>query len=337
MANDSSPIDSDAWTDLETAPTAAGRLSARRLTADGGPVLAVDHQRRRHVLLSIASLDAGVIDTRSRGLVVSPRMLQVEDEPLAPFLDICCTDSAGREAFNVVVNDLLDRLRDGLEPVAAVMATLARWRRFWSSAPPEGLSPDEVRGLFGELYFLFTWLLPLGPQHVRSWVGPVGGRNDFQWSTMSVEAKTTASVRGHIHRINGIDQLDPPEHGNLLIYSLRVREEPASTNSLVTIIDAIADRLASEPELLELFENRLAAVGYSPLHADRYREVRYRIVDERLYRVGEGFPRLSASSFASGIPPGVERVEYEVNLEAAGALVVARHPRDMPHPPPDEQ
>jgi hypothetical protein len=333
MTSDDTAITAASWRDLEARPASYGSLNARRLAHVAGAALAVDEQARRHVLLPINRLEDGINDTRSRGLVVLSRMLEVEDEPSRPFLDLCCTDPAGRDAFNMIATELLDRLNHGAAATEAVASSLAKWRRFWSTAPLEGLTPEEIRGLFGELWFLLVWLMPHGHEQVRNWVGPQGARSDFQWQGLSIEAKATNSGRGHIHRINGIDQLDPPDHGHLFMYSLRVREEPASSNSLVNVATAISRELSESPVLLGVFEDQLAAGGYSPLHADAYREIRFRIVDERLYRVADDFPRLSVTSFAEGLPDGVERIEYEVNLEASRHLIVANAPAEFTPPP----
>jgi hypothetical protein len=198
--------------------------------------------------------------------------------------------------------------------------------------PAEGLRPEQVRGLFGELWFLLVWLLPHGSAMVEHWVGPTGARDDFQWPGVAVEVKATVSIRGHIHRINGIDQLDPPEGGSLRLFSLRMRDEPASANSLVSLQAGITVALAEAPEQLDLFESRLAAAGYSPAHADRYDEMRFRVVSERLYRVDDHFPRLSAASFVADVPRGVERVEYEINLEGFPELLVATEASDFRPP-----
>src|ERR1700682_492089 len=332
MTSEAASVTAASWQELESKSVAYGSLNARRLTDAAGAVLAVDHQARRHVLLPINHLEEGFNDTRSRGLVVLSRMLEVAQEPSRPFLDLCCTDPAGRDAFNVVASELLDKLRHGASGAEAIASSLAKWRRFWSTAPIEGLTPEEIRGLFGELWFLLIWLLPHGLGHCRHWMGPQGARSDFQWEGLSIEAKATNSIRGHIHRINGVDQLDPPDNGRLLLYSLRVREEPASSNSLVTMVDRISERLVASAELLGLFEDRLTQAGYSPLHADRYREIHFRVVDERLYRVEDDFPRLSDTAFRRGVPPGIERIEYEVNLEAFQHLVVTTKPDEFQSP-----
>jgi hypothetical protein len=108
---------------------------------------------------------------RSRGLLILPRMLEVEDEPARPFLDLCSTDPSGREAFDVIATDLVSWLTRGVPATEAAAGVLAKWRRFWSIAPAEGLTPEEIRGLFGEMWFLLVWLLPHGP--IRPVIGSV--------------------------------------------------------------------------------------------------------------------------------------------------------------------
>jgi hypothetical protein len=147
-----------------------------------------------------------------------------------------------------------------------------------------------------------------------------------------VEAKATTSVRGHVHRINGLDQLDPPTDGRLLVFSLRMREEATASNTLITLVETITLGLADHSDALDGFEARLAQTGYSPLEAERYSDSRFRILNERLYEVAEGFPRLSEASFASGLPRGIERVEYEVDLDVCADLIIASAPSDFEEP-----
>lgn len=321
----------ESWRDLESGAIAFGSLNARRLpTAD--IALAVDHLGRRHVLLPVADLSAGIRDARSRGLSVATRELEVENRPASPFIDVFSTDTSNLEAFDVVATALVRDVASGLSAAEAVHRTLARWRRFWGAAPDEGLTAEAARGLFGELWFLLVWLLPHGAEMVDRWVGAAGARHDFQWPTLAIEVKTTTSIRGHIHRINGLDQLDPPERGPLRLFSLRVREEPAATNSLVTVITGIRDVIAGDAARLDLFDDALAAVGYSSAHEERHAEQRFRVVQERLFRVEDDFPRLSVGSLRDGVPRGIERVDYDVNLDGFPHLVLAGTPGEFQPP-----
>ena len=50
--------------------------------------------------------------------------------------------------------------------------------------------------------------------------------------------------------------------------------------------------------------------------------------DETIFRVADDFTRLRKTSFTTGVPAGVERVEYEINLNTFNHLIVARHAAD---------
>lgn len=317
------------WDQLPGAVPAYGEFVAHRVHADPDVLLAVDHESVPHLLVAHAA-KSDVRDDRSRGIRVVSHPLRVEGRPQAPFIDVISTDPASRQMFQLVTTEIVKAVRTGIAPADAVESTLARWRRFWASVPEAGLTLDQIRGLFGELWFLRFWLMPRDVMHVNHWRGPEGARHDFQWPGHAVESKATNSVRGHVHRINGVDQLTPPDGGTLHVFSLRVRDEPSSMNSLVALIEQVRDAVAGKPALADRFDLGLARAGYSPAHADRYREPRFFITDERLYRVGDGFPRLSKESFVHGLPPGIERVEYDLNLEAADAFCVSRRPEELP-------
>lgn len=318
-------ITEDIWSDLHGKKADPGMMAAKRVHPDYGLYLAVDHQGNRHALLPINDLNQGFTDRRSRGLTVSCENLMLESRPTSPYLDLQCNDKGSYASFHIVVCDVLERLMSGADPAAAVKSTLARWRRFWGTGLGSALSSEAARGLFGELWFLRVWLLPHGSAAVHKWIGPTGARHDFQWHHQAVEVKTT-TASGHVHRINGLDQLSNPDSGRLYLFSLRVREEPAAHNNLTSIIQAISSGLVSDPEALDTFEQRLTQVGYSPFHDDIYRQWNYRIAEERLYLVTEGFPRLATTSFVNGLPAGVERVDYVINLDVCPQLCVSRSP-----------
>ena len=51
-----------------------------------------------------------------------------------------------------------------------------------------------------------------------------------------------------------------------------------------------------------------------------------RVRCEALYRVSDGFPRLIPTSIAGRLPPGVDRITYELRLDAAADWIVATTP-----------
>jgi hypothetical protein len=214
------------------------------------------------------------------------------------------------------------------KPADIVKRVLAKWRRFWGLLPRTMLSREEILGLFAELWFFLVWLLPSAGASaaVQRWRGPMGSRYDFEWPGKSIEVKARTSTRGLIHRINGLDQLSPPDQGELYFFSLHLREESGATNTLPSVIGAILALLGSDDDALSRFETALAQTGYSPAHDEEYAKTHLRIVAEGLYDVRDDFPRLSLRQ--AGIPAGVERVEYEISLNTFDHLRIAQVPSD---------
>ncbi|HYF80529.1 MAG TPA: PD-(D/E)XK motif protein [Symbiobacteriaceae bacterium] len=321
-------VDQASWALLEAQRPTLGNLEARRILQGLDYYMAVGHDGARHLLLGVPTEQDWVSDERSRGLLVKGRQLVVEGQPLRPFIDLTCTDRNGHDAFDMVANEILQRLTEGSTPTQAVTRTLERWRRFWGNALKGALSDEALLGLFGELWFLSVWLLPSTIKTVEYWAGPTGARHDFQFPSQSVEVKATLSTRGHIHHIHGVDQLEAPENGPLYLFSLRARQEAGSSNSLVSLIRRIEGQLSGAPKARDIFETRLAQSNYSPAHDDYYDQRRFRIVEERLYWVDAEFPRIRTQSFVSGVPAGIESISYVINLETCANLCIARSPSE---------
>lgn len=321
----------DVWARLEQSRPAGDNLTARQAdpTASSRLQCALDAEGRRHLLVALYENEDGLRDTQSRGVHVETRDLVVRGQTATRYLDIQCLDIAGYPALDLIGGELTVELsKPGVVPADTVKRVLAKWRRFWGLLPRTMLSREEVIGLFAELWFFLVWLIPAaGPSTtVQRWRGPMGSRHDYEWPGRSVEVKATTSVRGRIHRINGLDQLSPPEHGELYLFSLQLREEAGATNTLPSLIASILAQLNADVDALSRFETVLAQTGYSPAHDDEYAKLHLRIVAEGLYAVRGNFPRLGAQQFRDGVPAGIERVEYEINLNAFEHLIIARMP-----------
>jgi Putative PD-(D/E)XK family member, (DUF4420) len=328
-----SHIDPQVWTRLANERVQGETLWARRAAPEITERLvgALDADGKRHLLILLRTSEAEVQDSQSRGVGVVTRELAVPGHEAGRYLDVTCHDPAGQDAFDLIGGELAERLSSGRETAAeCVLRVLAKWRRFWGQLPRQILSREEQLGLFAELWFLSVWLIPrIGTaEAVVRWRGPFASRHDFEWTGHSVEVKATTSTRGRIHRVNGLDQLAPPELGELLFFSLRLREEGGATNTLPLIVAACRDQLESDSDSLSSFERALAQVGYSPAHDEEYARLPVRVVEERLFRVRADFPRLTVSQLSAGVPSGIERVEYEINLSGFDHLCIARNSTD---------
>lgn len=323
----------EVWTSLELIKVRGPSLAARLAVPESSSDLfcAVSSDRKRHFIIPLKQEDRDFKDSISRGLTVESKEMVLASGGANRYLDLECHDRAGHEAFDLIGNDLAKLLVDSnSNPIETVSRVLAKWRRFWGQIPVSKLSKESIIGLFGELWFLSTWLVPrYGTDIVEAWRGPFGSRHDFEFPGKSIEVKTTISPRGRIHHINGLDQLEPPMDGSLYLFSLRLNEESGAADSLLSIIESCSQQLSEDANSLSLFETALINVGYSPLQAMEYSLLRFRVIEETLFDVREGFPRIHANDFTSGLSGAVERVEYILNLNTFEDFCVAKNSEEV--------
>jgi hypothetical protein len=115
----------------------------------------------------------------------------------------------------------------------------------------------------------------------------------------------------------------------MLFFSLRLREEGGAGNMRLGLVASCRTQLEADPDALSRFDSAIAQAGYSAAHDEEYAKLKLRVVDEELFRVAENFPRLTQASFAGGVPSGVERVEYEINLSGFDQLRIASKPEEF--------
>lgn len=303
------------WKGLVRTPGAAlSGVRARGLSQGTMAWLASDAQQQPYLLVQV---DAGAegVHWRTQGLHVWIDRFSVGESAESYYLAVRCSDGGFLETFSLVVSDILLRL--GKSPdnaVDTVLNTLERWKIFWR-VPHQGLGREAELGLFGELWFLFRWLGERLPAGVSGWQGPKRSRHDFQFSTCSFEVKAASGTvsTGPVHKIHGLEQLDNPEKGQLFLFSLHVVEDPLANNGLVAIIEQIENFLGAEIAILDSFRTKLASMGYSPGHNERYRQ-KFRIISEGLYVVADDFPRLTRTSFPRGLPAGISDVSYSLGM-----------------------
>jgi hypothetical protein len=320
------------WDLLEAQPPTGERLTFRRALQGRHPevFIALDASKRRHVLVELPGGELGELAERtSRGIAVQTVELRPSGEACKRFIEIVCVDPQGHAALDTIAVELIDALEAGasIGRVRLVQNVLAKWRRFWSSIAQGVLSKQEQLGLFGELWFLNRWLAPaLGASAaVTMWRGPAGARNDFEAPGLAIEVKTTGRVDG-AHIIHGLDQLLEPPEGQLMLFSLIVREEASGTESLPAQVAEARRLIADDYALQSQFDALIYAAGYDDRLATEYGKLALRIRDTGLYKVAEDFPRLIPSSLVGGVPPGVGAIDYELRLDAAGKWLLAAAP-----------
>lgn len=219
------------------------------------------------------------------------------------------------DLFLGLCETLIASLKDVTDPATALAVTLAhlkRWKAFLAGRNARLLSPEEVRGLFGELHVLRTLYQDTLTQAaaVDAWCGPDDSHQDFIFGNRAIEVKSLSGRERSTVRISSEDQLESLVD-ELFLLTQRLSDMPNAQHALsLNGIIALIERELTDAEAIEQFTDKLAGMGYAPL--SDYDSPHFVVGGLQGYRVTDKFPRL----IRSALPSGIAKVSYNVMLEA---------------------
>ena len=222
-----------------------------------------------------------------------------------------------RDIFHRLCLDIIDSTKDASSEAEALGSAISqtwRWHRLLRGGRDDLLSPDEQRGLIGELIFLERMLIPtLQPyKALDSWTGPQGAAQDFEVGAVHIESKSHGRSPSPSIRISSEYQLNEQELEALYLSVVEVSTAQTSetdASTLTEIAHRIKQAIATvDPSAINILEDNLLAAGFK--WTDDYSSWRWTVGDIQLYQVKDGFPRITPSDLRLG----VENVRYGVSL-----------------------
>jgi len=211
-----------------------------------------------------------------------------------------------RDVFSVLSEDLITSVANETNEsrfVSTLLNRFEKWKSLFTKMTLQKLSPEEQRGLYGELYFLRKYLSTHSNTFntVNSWVGPSKEVRDFQFNSWALEVKTTLGNNHQKVHISNERQLDNTHLQDLFLYhiSLELAQESGETlNQIISSINAILEiDLISKNR----FKAKLYEVGYFEHQASLYESIGYHIRQDNFYLVENEFPRIQEGEIRSGV------------------------------------
>lgn len=238
-------------------------------------------------------------------------------------------DESFSDLFSVLTADIISEIQDEPGEKAAVKRFVQRintWISFFEKYGNSGLTPEKVRGLYGELWFIRQYLLSSEDRYnkIRGWTGPDGTPHDFQFGKTAFEVKTTATKKPWKVKISNELQLDDSGMENLFLYHLALREIKGGDMTLPDLVDEIMDFLKDNPEIRRSFLNMLLKAGYIEAQKGNYIQKGFIIYEENFYRICNGFPRLTGKD----LPEGTGDINYSISLASAGNFITEKEKID---------
>jgi hypothetical protein len=216
------------------------------------------------------------------------------------------------DLFVKLGDDLIAEIRGalgGADAVNRIVKVIGRWRRFLDQHR-DVLSPEETRGLIGELAVLERLARRIGAAAaLAAWKAPRGSIRDFECDDRTIEVKTFTASAGATVRISDPLQLEPDPGVPLLLACQELGRSQLAEHALPSHVARVAALFAHDTTLAEDFQDALASAGYLAAHADLYTDG-YALGTLHAFRVGEDFPRIRPDS----VPSEVINVQFSIQV-----------------------
>ncbi len=135
----------------------------------------------------------------------------------------------------------ISSVKNETQLVQELLNRFEKWKSLFDRAATQGLSVEEQRGLFGEVYFLRKFLANNNSflEVVNSWVGPEKQIRDFQSGSWSVEVKTTHGNNHQKILVSSERQLDTSNIESLFLNHISLDSRQMSGETLNQIIESV--------------------------------------------------------------------------------------------------
>lgn len=226
-----------------------------------------------------------------------------------------------RDIFSVLCEDLMASIASETNErqlVKTILNRFEKWKSLFIRIVSEGLTPEEQRGLFGELFFLrkFLQFNNKGLQFIlNTWVGTAREVRDFQLKNWAVEVKTTHGNNHQKVQISSERQLDITHLEKLFLYHISLEKVQEGGETLNQIVASIIDLMVTDSIASNRFKSKLYEAGYFDHHIDLYDSTGYFIRQDTFYKVEDNFPRIQENEIRSGVGD----VKYSIILSQCEA------------------
>lgn len=228
------------------------------------------------------------------------------DDSKVLLLNLVLVDKQFKDVFDTLVSDVLTAVINESD-IKLILKSysnrLVKWQSLFERFKPQGLIPEEQRGLYGELSFMRKFLQSNSDfkNIVISWVGSEKQIRDYQFGRWSVEVKTTHGNNHQKVQVSSERQLDTTNLDNLFLNHLSLEARQQSGETLNQIVDTVIEILSSDFTALSQFRNKLIEAGFFDHHRQLYTDIGYFVRQEIFYKIENDFPRIEERDIRNGV------------------------------------
>lgn len=225
------------------------------------------------------------------------------------YLILSCMLDILRYEFATVCAQFIEPGIDGIDRKNLIAQPLEWWKR-WRELLGNAISNKEAYSVIAEMLVLDR--LFINDKSVE-WTAINAGSHDIEGDNNSYEVKSTIKRYGSTITISGQHQLQSKKKLQIYFCRFEKSKEGISVNDLVKeLLSHGYDRDKLEKELYQL--------GYEK--GSSIREVKYKVLEKRIYEVNDEFPKITNTSFKENhIPDSIIQITYTIDLDGLNYTV----------------
>ncbi|WP_415370912.1 PD-(D/E)XK motif protein [Patiriisocius sp. Uisw_047] len=224
------------------------------------------------------------------------------------------------DVFILFIEDIIKSLlplKNSEEVLLIISNRINYWKKLFGKFSSDLLTPQQQRGLFGELFFIKKLLDNNTDikKTIEAWQAPLATNQDFYFNRKAVEVKTSKSNSPTIKIANEF-QLDITGLNQLYIAFFKLNEYPDDKNTLLKLIIEIRGLLNHTPSSLNEFNSKLEYMRVTSELEVEYDKTGYSVRSEKYYHITEKFPKITSSM----INDAISKVSYEISPNGCNAF-----------------
>ncbi len=198
-----------------------------------------------------------------------------------------------------------------------------KWSEFFDDKKSEKLSQDIIKGLYGELFILYSLIQDTDSAHLNdlliSWKGPYDKGHDFELDQKNIEVKTKDSSKSSV-QISSEYQLESEADKGLELLVLSVDMNTDKSQSIGTLVDGIKELVVNKLGDFSIVLSALSQKNITPKNIYMYDNFRFEVIEETVYDcLKSDFPKLTAST----IPKAIGSIRYTLYLNYLHSFTVS--------------
>lgn len=236
------------------------------------------------------------------------KKLTIEGE-IQKYLILSCHLNSLRYEFAAVCAQFVAPGYNGTDRKNLLDNPLEWWKQ-WRNLLGDSVSDTEVYSVIAEMLVLDKLY---ETDNTAEWAAVSSGSHDIESNTGSFEVKSTIKRYGATITISGQNQLKSKK--NLKLYFCRLEKSKEGIS-----INEMKNKLISHGYSEDKIEQQLNALGYE--YGASVRDEKYKVLEKRIYEVGDEFPKITEDSFKNNsIPKFVIQIIYTIDLDGLSYTV----------------